>query len=894
MTKALNFGSLLLLTTALCAPVYAQESVPAPIDTADAAIQGGGDEQEVEISIPGADVSEQEIVVTGNVPNVIRATPEVVSVLSTEDIARTGDGDIAGALQRVTGLSVVGNGFVYVRGLGDRYSLALLNGLALPSPEPLRRVVPLDIFPTSILASTLVQKSYSVNYPGEFGGGVINLTTSAIPNEPFLSFGASVSGDTETTGQLGYTYYGSDTDWSGFDDGSRDIPAPLQAALDSGALINEGATFSRENIQDIAASLLNASTTLVQRNHNVPANLAVDVNGGTTWHNGDVEFGLIATAGYSNSWRTRDAVQQSGGLDTIASDFRSVRTDNRIVVNGLLGLGAEFGDNKVRWTNLYIRDTLKQARIASGYSLSVADPDPDLPPQLMRQGTAWFERQLINSQFVGEFEIADVSMDVRLGYANSQREAPYERSFSYLYSEEVGDYVNNLTATGQSATVSFSDLNEDVYNAGLDFSHRLDGTGLTLSSGLAYLNTQRSSFRRDFAYRPAGSLGLAVSQLRPDYLVSDFNIYTYDILLVETSALAGAAAYEADLEVFGLYAQAAADVTPTVSLNAGVRYEDGRQSVRQVDLFNQGGIVQPDPIEQDYLLPAATLTWSINPDMQLRLNASKTVGRPQFRELAPQIYLDIESDRQFIGNPFLEDSQLYNAEARYEWYFGRDQRFSLAGFFKRIENPIEAVASFAGGGTLQTTFANAPAADLYGVEIELQKYVPLEAAGGFLANRRAVAIANYTFSQSSLRVDADDETIINDNRGLRPAAEVFGDGDPLTGQSKHLANLQLGLENVDRLSQQTFLLTYASERVTNRGPVLGSIRQADIVERPGLRVDFVAREGFTLWDKEFELKFEARNITGEEYLEYQQDEIRIVNNGYDLGTSFSLGVGVKF
>jgi outer membrane receptor for ferrienterochelin and colicin len=89
----------------------------------------------------------------------------VVSVLSAEDIARTGEGDIAGALQRVTGLSVVGSGFVFVRGLGDRYSLALLNGSPLPSPEPLRRVVPLDIFPTSVIASSVVQKSYSVNYP---------------------------------------------------------------------------------------------------------------------------------------------------------------------------------------------------------------------------------------------------------------------------------------------------------------------------------------------------------------------------------------------------------------------------------------------------------------------------------------------------------------------------------------------------------------------------------------------------------------------------------------------------------------------------------------------------------------------------------------------------------
>ncbi len=180
----------------------------------------------------GRPASDEEIVITGrNIPNVIRSTPEVVSVLSSADIARTGEGDIAGALQRVTGLSVVGGRFVYVRGLGERYSLALLNGSPLPSPEPLRRVVPLDIFPTSVIASSVVQKSYSVNYPGEFGGGVINLTTRSAPREPFLTIGASVGGDTETTLNLGYTYYGSDTDFTGFDDGTRDIPRGLRIQL---------------------------------------------------------------------------------------------------------------------------------------------------------------------------------------------------------------------------------------------------------------------------------------------------------------------------------------------------------------------------------------------------------------------------------------------------------------------------------------------------------------------------------------------------------------------------------------------------------------------------------------------------------------------------------------
>ena len=278
MIKRPIFASLLLLSSALVAPAALAQDAGAepPADTPPAAEEAAAAEaasadEEADVSIPGG--ANQEIVVTGRyTPNIVRATPEVVSSLSSADIARTGEGDISGSLQRVTGLSVVGGGFVYVRGLGDRYSLALLNGSPLPSPEPLKRVVPLDIFPTNVIDSTLVQKSFSVNFPGEFGGGVINLTTKATPREPFLTFSGGIGWDSETTNQLGYTYYGSDSDWTGFDDGTRDVPPLLKAAFASGKPILEGADFTQDDLEAIQMELVNAETTLLQQNKNIPVN----------------------------------------------------------------------------------------------------------------------------------------------------------------------------------------------------------------------------------------------------------------------------------------------------------------------------------------------------------------------------------------------------------------------------------------------------------------------------------------------------------------------------------------------------------------------------------------------------------------------------------------------
>lgn len=904
MKKPIAFGSLLLLSTALIAPAAvaqtAETTQSARRASAAPAAASEPQDERVDISVPGAS-NDEDIVVTGRyIPEPVRATPEVVSVLSSADIARTGEGDIAGALQRVTGLSVVGNGFVFVRGLGDRYSLALLNGSPLPSPEPLRRVVPLDIFPTSVIASSLVQKSYSANYPGEFGGGVINLTTKAVPNEPFLSIGISGSGDTETTGKLGYTYYGSDLDVFGFDNGARDFPAALANVMKSGTF-NDTTSAQR---RDFAASLTNAPTTLLQRNGDIPMNFSADINGGASVDLPNGRIGFIAALGYSNSWRTRDTLQQSSTDPELAGipqqSFRNVITDNRIIVNGMLGIGAEFGDHKLRWTNLYIRDSLKQGRLAAGYNRSVADQDPALPPSVLEQNTYWFERQLIDTQFVGEFKFGDLSVDLRGTYANSQRESPYERSIGYAYlgdgnpdtksTSDVDDYINNLSSGGQFATVGFSDLSEDVYAGGIDLAYKLPGSmPITLSAGYNYSKTERTASRYLFQYfRPDGALPLGVAQERPDYLLSDYNIYTYNIQLRDISGAEGAAAYDANLRVHAGYGQIEAQLVDGLRATVGVRYEDGVQTVRPV------GNLAATSLSNDYWLPAATVTWNFAEDMQLRLHASKTLARPQFRELAPQIYQDFESDREFTGNPFLKDSKLFNAEARYEYYFGRGERLTVAGFYKKIDNPIEAAAFFAGGGQLRTGFANAPEAQLYGAEIEVQKHIPLDSLGGdFFSTRRLVLIGNYTYTQSKLKVD--DSMVIGPD--LQPVAAnlLFKDGAQLTGQSDHLANIQIGIEDTDKISQATLLLSYASKRVTNRGPIQGLSRQPDIVEKPGFRLDFVAREAVTFLGADMELKLEARNLTAQKYQEFQHfGENRVDINTYNVGRSFSLGVEVKF
>jgi outer membrane receptor protein involved in Fe transport len=305
-------------------------------------------------------------------------------------------------------------------------------------------------------------------------------------------------------------------------------------------------------------------------------------------------------------------------------------------------------------------------------------------------------------------------------------------------------------------------------------------------------------------------------------------------------------------------------------------------------VFGGGNVANPTRIANDYFLPSATVTWEVMDSLQLRLSASQTIARPQFRELVEQTYFDPESNRRFRGNPFLQDSELINAEARLEYYLGGPSKVSLAGFYKDIENPIENFLITA-PGIIETSYANAPAAQLYGAELDVAYGIDLYDWGGFFETKQFLILANYTWTQSKISVGAGDLAPIPGSVE-QPASQLFDDGAPLVGQSDHVANLSLGIEDTEKVQQFTVLFNYASERVTLRGGAL-----PDVVEDPGLTIDVVARSEIKLGGVPLELSFEARNIFGRDNFEFQEvNGNRAELNTFQVGTSFALGLKASF
>ena len=875
-TLSLTLTGVLLATSALIAPGLAfAQTAPA--------------EGPAQVEAPAAQEDDatqvDEIVVLGRfIPEPNRESPEVAAFLTSEDLARTGDSNAAEALTRVTGLSIVEGRFIYVRGLGERYSSALLNGSPLPSPEPLQRVIPLDLFPADILSGVTVQKTYSVNYPGEFGGGLIDLQTISTPSEPFFTLKAGLGANTETTAQDSLIYFGSRTDFTGFDDDTRDIPGSIALAFGSGKRINAN-NYTAAELRRMGHSLVNAPLRLLQREE-APVNFSFGMTGGASMDTEIGTVGAVFVAGYDNEWKSREGVRQTGRLDAgnlvLANDFGFQSTQNDIGLNFLGGLSLVNGDNEIKWTNLYVRNVTKEARTQEGFDDAAGSTRrTDL--------TAWYVRQLMSTQLTGEHFFGDNwELNWRAAYAQTSRDAPYETQFGYGLNAQ-GAYIHSI----QSNSIAFSELNDDVVSGGADLSYILplsDYREAKFTVGASTYDNNRDSAERRLRFNAINTLTADQLESRVDYLFSDFNLGPY-LQIEEVTGSNGSAAYEGQLTVNAVYGQVEAEILPLVNLTVGVRYEDGEQTVNPLDLFGGTTGLPRTTIDEQYVLPAATVTWNFAEDMQLRLAASKTIGRPQFRELAPQQYRDIETDRTFIGNQFLVDTEILNLDARVEWYFARQQFITAGIFYKDLDKPVES-SVVDQGSNISQTFLNAPQARIMGAEIEAKKYFEFPDSGtSFIANKRWLVQANYTYSDSEVTVEAGDTVLTQSGLGVpENAAFYVVDGSRLQGQSDHVANLQLGWEDDAARSQATFIVNYVSERTSARN-IAGN---PDLIQKPGAFLDFVYRKDFDVAGRELGMAIELRNLLGTDFDEHQTLGNEIQINTYDLGSSVSVSLTARF
>tara|TARA_R110000744_G_scaffold125730_4_gene231498 strand:+ start:3913 stop:6591 length:2679 start_codon:yes stop_codon:yes gene_type:complete len=843
------------------------------------------------------------------IPEARRVTSEVSASLSIDDLITTGDSDLAGALVRITGLSTTQGRFVVVRGLNERYSNTLLNGSPMPSPEPFRRAAPLDIFPTNILSNVLVQKTFSPRFPGEFGGGVIGIETSALPEEGFFTAGVDGSFNTITTGNRGITYNGSDTDWLGYDDGLRDIPAELASVFQTTRV---GNNLPADQQQAIGRSLVNSELWVIQ-NVDTDANGSISFNAGDRFDFENFSLGVIAAAQYSNAWETREGQRGKGRIGAgdelvyengppladrsgIALPGEGINnffgTENTIDVSGMVSVGVDFyNDHSINFLTMALRSTSKEARIEEEFNAGANGV-------FRTDSTEWFERQVLFNQLTGEHlfdSLGGLSVEWRISEATATRDAPYQRSADYAYTNT--GYVYEGTVNGNSTAFSEVEDNTSDYGVDLELPVELGSMDVSLTAGYANTSRERDAWTRRFSFAP-GSVGIPSDLLssRIDYIFANQNITDERLRLIETGGLSLPEAYHGQLDVDAYYVGADVALTDFVRAAFGARFEDGELSV---DTFAfpasaaDSGLVETQQ-QEDYVLPAVTLTWTFADNLQLRTGYSQTIARPQFRELAFAEFFNTDTDQRFQGNPYLENTEMTNYDARLEYYFGREQFVTVGAFYKELTNPIEEFIIPIGDG-LNTSFINAPSATLTGAEFEYEKTFDFSDRWDqpFFNDREWFVKTNYTYIQSEVSgegtVTVAQGAFGNPQALVLNAAGFIEDGRALQGQSEHLFNVQVGFETFDGRARGALLYNYVSDRTRAVANLSDSL--PEIVEQVPSSLDFVYSRTINVAEADWDVGFSVRNILGDGYSATQNaGGTELAVDTYDLGTTFSVSV----
>jgi TonB-dependent receptor len=871
---------------------------------------------------PQSDAAIEEVVVTGRF---LSSSQQLVNeriddsyvsdVLGEDTISRLGDSTVGAALRRVPGLSLVADKFVYIRGLGERYSATSLNGARIPSPDLTRNVIPLDVFPTSIVESLRVQKAWSPDLPANFGGGSVDIRTKGIPDSFVLNFEFG-SGYNSLAGD-GWTYDGGGNDRLGTDDGTRALPGDVLAAIDEyqGSLgVQQILTFMRR--QDPSATLADAQ--LVNRNlalelnrnigvetKDVPLDASARASIGNNWLiANDWELGFLAGGSYQNGWRNTEARARN-------FNFPDERTDNEdettrsITMAGTGTLGLKFtDDHRFATTSLWLRNTDDETAVRDFFNENRQKSDG---LGFRNYRIKFEEREMLTHQVSGSHHLGEDTRQRLPGFLSGLAGMlPDESSVSWFYSESEAETdipneisVNSQTvtdpATGavQSETVlrdataadfRFTDLNDEVINHGWSASLPIEfrRNQLVLSGGYNHVRKARTYRQSQFSI---GALAVAdPSILRGplNQVLSDENILDPDNNFVFDRQGSNNESYIAATMTDAAFGAVEWTWNDTWKIATGARWEDYRQVAVSWNPYgysqaNPQVTTDPDVLERgtftgDEIYPSASVTWMSDlwaETFQLRFGWSETAVRPDLREITEASYVDPITDDLTFGNPDVEPASVTNYDVRAEWFFSSGDNITVSLFRKEIDQPIDFFESPASDTTIAREILNGESAEVHGIEIEGLK--ELAFLGGFF---------DTMFVQGNLTLQ--DSELVSGSRPDAPTNPVR----PLGGASEYVANVMLGFDSPDSKHTASLIYNVFGDRLY----VAGRNGAPDAFEQPFHSLDvtyaWYPTDTMTVKLKAQNLLDETVTIERQGITVFEQDP----GINYSLGFSWSPGL----
>jgi TonB-dependent receptor len=768
--------------------------------------------------------------------------PAVVDTMSAEFISRLGDSTVAAALRRIPGLSLVQDKFVYIRGLGERYSATTLNGSEIPSPDLTRNVIPLDVFPTSVVESLRVQKAWSPDRSANFGGGAIDIRTRSIPNGFDVNLEVSTGTSSQNDGTA-YTYPGGGDDSLGTDDGSRALsPVIAQAINDYQGSVDVQGILGYLRRQDPTATLADAQA--INRDLAVALNRDIGIEEKSTGPdagikfnvgnrfdiNNDWDFGFQFGTAYESAWRDTTAVARNFNFPTERTDTE-VESTRSVNFNGSLNLGVNFTeDHSISTTSLYLRNTDDETAVRDFFNENrqVSDGLGFRDYRLTFEERNMRTNQIEGSHYLGDatrdkfprlfskFGWVPVETQIQWHYSdsNAQTDIPNEvRVTAFTLTDPVTGQVLDEQVALQStaADYRFTNLNDDVENYGwsIDLPLETENSRIELKAGTAHSQKARLYKQSQFSVGPlsvadssilAGPLDQVFST---DHILDTANNFVFARQGTNNQSYLAATMTDA---VFGMVDWT---VNDTWRMAAGARWEDYRQvavdwnpygfSESSPQVTTDVEILEKGVFQSDDIYPAASLTYMTSwwaETFQLRLGASQTAVRPDLREITDASYIDPITGDLTSGNSGVVPSDVKNLDIRAEWFFQSGDNFTVTLFQKDIDKPIEFFESAASDTTVAREIINAESAYVKGVEFEFLKEL------GFIGSRFSPF-----FVQGNLTLQ--DSELVAGSLADAPTNPVRG----LAGASDYVANFMIGYDSSNARHTTSLIYNVFGERL---------------------------------------------------------------------------------
>lgn len=791
--------------------------------------------------------------------------PMISDSIGTEEMKKSTGSDAADAVKRVTGISIQGDKYVYVRGLGERYSNTSLNGSKIPSTEFEKKVVPFDLFPSGLLDTIRVSKSYMADKPGDFAAGLVELETLDFPAAETFGVGFSIGHHSIATGNQ-FARYGGGLSWSG--DGGQ----PLPAAIPGGERLTRlspitGVGFTPSKLQEFGLSLAGTWRGVAGDvgapwgggSYTAPVDSGYNLSYGNTFG----RLGVVVSGTYGSDSRARSEVRNfyrvsdlnENGIGTLHSFDIDYNTET--VKKGMLANFAYRLSDNHQLTLRSLFNTLSRAETSfqEGFFSDLASD--------VREYEINYKNQEVSSiQLAGEHYMPVGALGSLLEWRASTSSATTDQDMRFsLYQSKDDTFI--LTDNSSSGFMFFNDLQDDVDDIGVDWTTFISGNDLygSVKGGLATTRTDREFVGRRLRFKHRTVAGIDLS-LPPEELFSEAYIRPDGFELEETTRPTDA--YLADQQVDAAYAQLDLAVARWRFVG-GVRYETSDINVVSQDIFNPEAEIDDIVLEDRDWLPSLAAIYHLTPKQNLRLSASQTVNRPEFRELAPFKFSDSVGFFERRGNPELVSADIRAYDLRWEWFPSSSDVVGLSLFRKTFDKPIESVIVEA--VSRSETWINADTADNQGLEIELRRTLNPRARNVF------TVVLNYSYIDSEI-------TIPEGGIQTNPTRQMVGQPD-------QVGNLVLEWTQPAWGSALRLLYNYTGEKVA----FAGANGLPDVLEEPVGTFDVAFRQQVRMLGLAWTFKISGENLTDEESEFTQGGELY---RGWNPGTTFGLSIGLTF